>query len=204
MDVVYWQADLPGDDSPTDFTPFVQRLMTSANGGPPDVIVTNAGFNLTTGLTAALKNAGFQGAIVGYVTYLPGLLQTDADFRESLDGAYVNTQWLPAEFGGGAIDQIKADLEAIGEPPEVSSNISIGYWSADLMIQMLESVGADLSPETFDEVINGEGFTYEPEFNPPGIGPISFPENHTLAVPCGALVRANGAAFEPLLPMTCF
>lgn len=204
MDVVHWSADLPGDDSPTDFTPFVQRLLSSDDGGAPDVIVTNAGFSLTTGLTAALKEAGYEGHIMGFVTYLPDLLASDADFRASLDGAYVDAQWLPAEFGGDAIEQIQADLEAIDEDPTVSSNISIGYWSADLLVQMLDAAGEDLSPERFDEAINGDGFTYESEFTPPGIGPVAYPENHDVAVPCGSLVRASGDEFEPILPMTCF
>lgn len=204
LEVVHWSADLPGDDSPTDLTPFVQTLTTSDDGQAPDVIVVNAGFNLVTALTGALKDAGYEGYVVGFVTYLPDLLASDEGFATAMDGAFSITQWLPGEFGGDAIDQIRADLEAIGKDPVVTSNISIGYWSADLLIKMLEAVGEDLTPETFDAIINGEGFTYQSEFDSPGIGPVEFPKNHDVAVACSALVQANGTVFDAIQALTCY
>ncbi|HEX7097375.1 MAG TPA: hypothetical protein VF183_15920, partial [Acidimicrobiales bacterium] len=67
----------------------------------------------------------------------------------------------------------------------------------------LEAVGPNLTPETFDEVING-GFTYKPTGDPMGIGPMEYPRDHDQPAPCAALVRVNGTKYEPVLPLKCY
>jgi branched-chain amino acid transport system substrate-binding protein len=202
LDVVYSKATLPILDS-ADFTPFAQELVTSAGGQAPDAIVINGLFGNTIGLTGSLRAAGYEGPIMNYLTYVPGFLEANPDAAAALDGAYVNTQYLPQEFGGPAIDQMVEDLEAIGAEPVVSLGVAIGYWSADIFLSMLEAVGEDLTPERFVEVANGP-FQYEQSFNPPGIGPIEFPAGHGEPAPCAAMVQVNGLEYEPIVPLTCY
>jgi ABC-type branched-subunit amino acid transport system substrate-binding protein len=200
--VVLDDATVPTTDT-TDFTPWVQKIMSADDGDPPTAVALITLFNNTIGLTGALKDAGYEGATMNYLTYVPGLLESQQQVAAAIDGAYVNTQWLPEEFGGSAIEQIKDDLEAIGEDPSIGFATSIGYWSADVLVQMLEAAGPDLTPERFDEVING-GFTYEPTGDPMGIGPMEYPRDHDQPAPCAALVRVNGTKYEPVLPMDCY
>ncbi len=202
VEVVYEDATMPTTDA-TDFTPFVEKIMSSDDGDAPTAVAMITLFNNTVGLTGALSAAGYEGATMNYLTYVPGLLESQPEVAAAIDGTYVNTQWLPQEFGGSAIEQIQEDLEAIGESPEIGFATSIGYWAADVMVQMLEAVGKDLTPEKFDEVING-GFTYEPWGDPQGIGPVEFPRDHSQPTPCAAMVQAKGEAYEPIVPMTCY
>jgi branched-chain amino acid transport system substrate-binding protein len=203
MEVPYMKTNLPATPT-TDFTPYVQALLRSNGGQPPDAIIINAGGVNDTGLTGALRAAGYQEPIITYTSYLPDLLKGNAAFRKANDGSYVITQWLPAEFGGPAIEQIQKDLDLIGSDSAITSNVSMGYWSADVFIQALEAVGEDLSPERFNEVVNGGDFRYEPDQDPPGVGPLEFPGNHDYASPCAAMVQAKGTEFEPVLDLTCY
>lgn len=200
--VVYKDTTMPTTDA-TDFTPFVQKIMESADGKPPTAVAMVSLFNNTVGLTGSLTAAGYEGATMNYLTYVPGLLENAPQVADAIQGTYVNTQWLPQEFGGTAIKQIQADLEAIGADTTVGFGTALGYWSADVLVQMLEAVGPDLTPETFDAVING-GWTYEPQGDPFGIGPVSYPRDHDQPTPCAALVQVAGTEYTPVLPMTCY
>lgn len=200
--VVVQDATVPTTDT-TDFTPWVEKVMSADDGEPPTAVAMVTLFNNTVGLTGALRDAGYEGAIMNYLTYVPGLLESQAQVAAALEGSYINTQWLPEEFGGPAIDQMKADLQAIGEEPDIGFATSIGYWSADLLVQMLETVGEDLTAERFNEVING-GFTYEPLGDPMGIGPAEYPRDHDQPTPCAAMVQVSGTSYEPVLPMKCY
>lgn len=200
--VVVQDATVPTTDT-TDFTPWVEKVMTADDGEPPTAVAMVTLFNNTVGLTGALRDAGYEGAIMNYLTYVPGLLESQAQVAAALEGSYINTQWLPEEFGGPAIEQMQADLEAIGEDPTIGFATSIGYWSADVLVQMLEAVGEDLTPERFNEVVNG-GFTYEPLGDPMGIGPVEYPRDHDQPTPCAAMVQVVDAAYEPVLPMNCY
>jgi branched-chain amino acid transport system substrate-binding protein len=202
VDIVYSDSTMPVTDA-ADFTPFVQEIMGSADGSAPDAVVMITTFANTIGLTGALKAAGYDGTTLNYITYSPGLLDSQAQVADSLDGTFINTQMLPEEFGGPAIEQMKEDLAAIGADEQISIGTSVGYWSADLTVQMLEAVGEDLTPETFDEVING-GFTYEPLGDPMGIGPVEFPRDHDQPTPCAAIVVVKDSTYEPAVPMTCY
>ncbi|MEO6124235.1 MAG: ABC transporter substrate-binding protein [Ilumatobacteraceae bacterium] len=200
--VVYKDTSMPTTDA-TDFTPFVQKIMEADGGKPPTAVAMVSLFNNTVGLTGSLKTAGYEGATMNFLTYVPGLLASAPQVAAAIDGTYVNTQWLPQEFGGPAIDQLKADLTASGADPTVGFGTAIGYWSADVLIQMLQAVGPDLTPENFDKVING-GWTYEPQGDPFGIGPVSYPQDHNQPTPCAALVQVDGTSYKPILPMTCY
>lgn len=200
--VVYKDTSMPTSDA-TDFTPFVQKIMESNGGKPPTAVAMVSLFNNTVGLTGSLTAAGFTGATMNYLTYVPGLLASSAQVAAAINGTYVNTQWLPQEFGGSAITQIQADLKTIGADTTVGFGTSIGYWSADVLVQMLQAVGPDLTPENFDKVING-GWTYKPVGTPFGIGPVSYPQDHDQPTPCAALVQVKGTEYKPVLPMTCY
>ena len=64
MDVVYEKATMPAAEGGTpvsDFTPYTSEIMTSADGGPPDVVFGVISQNNLLGFAPALDAAGFEG-----------------------------------------------------------------------------------------------------------------------------------------------
>ncbi|MBL7495581.1 ABC transporter substrate-binding protein [Frankia sp. CNm7] len=199
--VVYAKANVPTTEK-VDYTPFVQAVMTSDDGAPPGLVVFNSLFANTVGISAGLHTAGYKGALLNYITYSPGLLEGSADITAALQGSYVSTQFLPTEFGGDAITQLTDDIKAVDPNAKLTLGAIQSYWMADVFVQMLQAAGRDLTPERFDEVVNGS-FTYQPTASQPGIGPISFPAGHGEPAPCSALVQIEGTSYQPVSPMTC-
>jgi hypothetical protein len=84
----------------------------------------------------------------------------------------------------------------------MSQGVSIGYWSADVLLQMLEAAGPDITPEKFEATING-GWTYEPALEG-SMGPVAFPDGHSVPTPCAALLKVNGTKFDVVSAFDCY
>jgi branched-chain amino acid transport system substrate-binding protein len=181
----------------TDFTQYV-NLIKQHN---PDVVVVSVDFATAIKLKAAIIQSGYEGAVVDYVTYIPGLLDSSADTAAALEGGYSNSQFPASEDGGQATKDIAAALEAIGEAPFVTQGASIGWWSTDVMIQMLEDIDGDITPDTF-RTLAESGWEYEPVEG--GIGPISYPEGHTNPAPCAGLVKVEGGKYVSAVEFQCY
>ena len=194
------EVDVPAGGTVTDFSPYVSKIMA----GNPDVVMVSTDFQTAPGLTAALKAAGYKGLIYNYVAYIPGLLSAPGSQKlaAALDTTYANTQFPPSESGGEGITQFEADLKAIGLPAFVGQGNSIGYWSADLFVQMLKAVGTNLNPDNFVKVING-GFKSQPPASG-GLGEIDFPTGHSQPAPCAAFVKVQGTQFVVTQPFKCY
>jgi ABC-type branched-subunit amino acid transport system substrate-binding protein len=200
--IVYSKANVPLSAN-VNYTPFVADIMVSNHGKAPDVVVTNGQFQNTVGLSAALKAAGYKGALANYIAYVPGLLENSPDTAKALDGAYVATQFLPTEFGGPSIEKMQADVKAVDPKAPILLGTALSYWSADVFVQMLQAAGKDLTAASFGQTVNG-GWTYKPAGDPIPLGPVSYPDDHTQAAPCGALVQISGTKYLPIKPLTCY
>jgi len=196
--VVYNQASVPTQTQTTDYSPFAQAIIATR----PDVVIVSTAFGDAIGLTGTLRAKGYRGAIMNFVAYVPGLLQTSANVAQALNGAYVNSQIPPQESQSAAIKRITDDLTAIGKAPFVTLGGAIAYWSADVLIHMIDKVGHSLTPDTFQSTING-GFHYQPD-EAGGIGPLDYPKNHNEASPCAAILKVSGTAYTPVLPFKCY
>jgi ABC-type branched-subunit amino acid transport system substrate-binding protein len=180
-----------------DPTPFVKAVMDNK----PDVVLLTVDFGAALVMKGALRAAGYKGVVQDYTTYSPGLLESNAELAASLEGGYSITQVPPFEDGAAATAQIATDLTAIGEKPFVSLGVSIGYWSADLLVQMLEATGKDLNTKTFYETVNG-GFKSTSEKG--GLGSLTYPLNHFQPSPCAAAVKVENATYKSAVPFTCY
>ena len=194
--VVYSEQNIPTDTQTTDYSPFVQEIIKSK----PDVVYSSTRFSDVIGLTAALRQANYDGPVVNFVTYVPGLLEAQPDLAAALQGVWVNTQIPPSESNSPAVKQVAEDLTAIGKDPFVTLGASVGYWSADVLVQQLTAAGKDLTPETFQAAM--QNFTYTPLEG--GIGPVSYPKDQTAPTPCSALVEVKDKAYVVLEPMQCY
>jgi ABC-type branched-subunit amino acid transport system substrate-binding protein len=181
----------------TDFTQYV-NLIKEKN---PDVVVVSVDFATAIKLKAAIIQSGYKGKVVDYVTYIPGLLDASKETAAALEGGYSNSQFPASEDGGQATKDIAAALEAIGEAPFVTQGASIGWWSTDVMIQMLEDIDGDITPDNF-RTLAESGWEYEQVEG--GIGPISYPEGHTNPAPCAGLVKVEGGKYVSAVEFTCY
>jgi hypothetical protein len=155
-------------------------------------------------MSGGLLSAGYKGALMNYLAYVPGLLDSQPALAQAFAGSYVTTQIPPVESGGPAIDQMKKDFTAIGaDPSKITLGAALTYWSADVYLSMLKSVGKDASGTNFDKVVNG-GWTYSSQYNPAPLGPVTYPKDHEEAAPCAAMVQIKGTKYEPISSMTCY
>jgi branched-chain amino acid transport system substrate-binding protein len=188
--LVYQQNPMPGPPAQvTDFTPYVQALMTSSGGNPPDVIFISSGPTAAFPLSKALRQAGYKGVIV-HTTYAPNLAAESAT-----DNVILNT--ASVESSAPAMAQIVSTLKAaglttIGEPE------LYGFFSADMLVQILKKVGPDITPERFQQMASS--FTYQ---IPDVVGPTYYPAGFQAGAPCGEMVYSDGTKWTVSVPYSC-
>ncbi|MFD0854373.1 ABC transporter substrate-binding protein, partial [Actinomadura adrarensis] len=199
FELVGSSAALPSQSPPQDWSPHVNKIMDSAGGGPPDVVVSvMAGAKFNAGLYTALKRAGYKGLITDATSYDPKVLE-DPQTAQALDGVYAAPQFEPYESSAPEIAQMKADLQKAGGGNVVpDQHMATGYWSADVFLKMLEKAGKDLTRDSFFKAV--QNFSYENK----GFGRINFPSGKTASNGCGALVRIQGGKFTVAQNLRCF
>ena len=192
FDVVMAESSLPAPpDVLGDVSPFVAKLMKSANGGQPDLIYIIATTSGTT-IAKALQDAGYKGMIVT-PSYSPILLKA-----AGYNGTWVNTQMGMDPTVPANAAMMKA-VAAIDPEMKLNLAVSAGYWSADFFVKALEATGKDLTVENLLATIN-DGFTYEADGV---VGKSTWPKNHDVSVPCAALTEVVDSEFVPRVPLLC-
>jgi branched-chain amino acid transport system substrate-binding protein len=198
---VYAQANMPTTGT-TDYTPYVQAILKAK----PNLVFLGALFAQSIALAGALKAAGYKGAIQDFQTYVPGLLAQQASVAAALQGEYIDTQVPPQEAESPAIKQMEADLTSIGKSTQISLGDQVGYWSADLLIEMLQATAAAGRPLTGDgleQTANAGTFSYTPPLEG-GVGPEKFPDAENDPSPCAALVQVTGTSYKVSVPFKCY
>ena len=183
-----------------DYTQFVNLVRDKK----PDAVMISTDFTSAIKMHGALKSANYTGVVYDYVTYIPGLLDSSKDTAAALEGDYAESQFPANEDNTAAIKQITADLTASGSKlPFPTQGASIGYWSTDLLRQMLVAVAAkgDITPDNFRKVIEG-GFTSASIDG--GLGPVKYPEYHSDLAPCSGLTQVKGGKYVSAVPFKCY
>ncbi len=196
--VVYNQANMPTSGSP-DMTPYVQAIMASN----PNIVYISTPFNDVGPLAAGLKAAGYKGITMDFTNYVPGLLQAAPQLAQALQGEYVNTQIVPQEQNTPFIQQIQTDLKAIGQQPFVTLGAEMGYVQAELFVEQLQAIGKDLNTQTFDQKVNGGGFTSFASLSG-GPGKLQWPAAHVIPADCAAIVKVSGTSYQVVEPFACY
>jgi ABC-type branched-subunit amino acid transport system substrate-binding protein len=203
MKVVYEKAPIAVIGT-TNYAPYAQAIIASGANVAFETLDTGDAI----GLAAALKAAGFKGPIFNGVTYLPGSLGQSKSEESALQGVYVVNEFPADENNTPAVKQAEKDLSATGQPPYLTSGVSIGYWSAILLEQMLKatlkSVGGDpnkVTGATIAKTVNS-GFTYTDPIAG-GIGTEYFPADESTPTGCGTLLQTEGAGFKQVVPYEC-
>ncbi|GAA0829496.1 ABC transporter substrate-binding protein [Streptosporangium amethystogenes subsp. fukuiense] len=199
FELVGLNSGLPAAAPPPDWLPYVNKIMTSDDGGPPDLVVSIiAGTKFNVGLYGALKKAGYKGLISDATSYDAAIL-ADPAIAQALEGVIAAPMFEPFESQAPEIAQLRADVEKAAPGTRLTQHLAIGYWAADIFLKILEQTGKELTRERFLAAANGS-FDYEN----PGFGRIRYPKDHTEPNGCGALVKLEGGAFKVAKNMKCF
>lgn len=190
--VTYNEATIPAPPATVgDFTPFVQDIMTSNKGGPPDMVeLFLAGIPATLGLLQGLRDAGFEGPILNTQTY-------DQQLAAPSDTGSVYVQFGAFETAPDvpAVQTMVDDLDAAGAPKSVLS--AAGWLSADMFIQALKKTGKNLTIENFQKAANKLTYKQKGLVGPTPLGDKPRPS------PCGTLVTSNGTGYDVSVPYFC-
>ncbi len=173
----------------SDFSPYVQALMTANTGKPPDMIYIASGPATAFPLSRALFEAGYKG-VVQHSTYAPQVVA-------AAKGQYVVNTFATTESNTPEMAKIVSTLHAggvtlIGQPEMA------GYFSADMFVQILKKVGPNLTPQTFRQT--AASFTYA---IPNVVGPTYYPAGFQAGAPCGEIVTSNGIKWSIAVPYAC-
>lgn len=202
MKIVYDEAVIPAQGT-TNYAPFAEAIQSSG----ATAIYTGLGASDVLGLSAALHQTGYTGAIENGVAYFPGQLSSQPSEEAALQNGYVSSSFPVDENKTPATKQAQKDLKSIGQPPNLTTGVSIGYWSAQLLIQALEATkakvgsAAKVTPAAVERVVNA-GFTYKPALAG-GMGAESFPEAELKPGTCATMVQVKGAQYVQKVPFRC-
>ena len=180
----------------TDPTRFVNRVLET----DPDVVIASTDFPGAITLKAAIAASGYEGPVADYLTYVPGLPQASPDLGQALEGGFAVTQVPPLDDSEPAIQQLQADFEAVGAFPQFGA--LVGYWSADLMIQLIAAAGEDLNTASFYQAVNIDGFETTQQSG--GLGPVKWPADHVIAPDCTGMVQVVNGEYEVAHQFVCY
>lgn len=176
----------------SDWTPYVQKLMTADGGKQPDAIRCSMGAECIQ-LWMGLQAAGYTGS---YVHFLFSDL-----LAAPMKGTYALINWAPFDTKNAAVDQMKADFEKVAPGKAIDSGVFTGYASTDMLIQALKEAqkNGGISPENVQQA------SATMEFGIDGLyGPARYPASTVLPTPyCSALTQADGTTFKTVTPLTC-
>jgi ABC-type branched-subunit amino acid transport system substrate-binding protein len=178
----------------TDYTPFVQGIMTSNDGNPPDIAYLVASYNDVQGLSKGLRQAGFQGVIVNPTTYDPRIIKA----AETLE---VYTQWATPETAADNPNMQKIVDSIHKQDPEAPLALATlaGYFAADMFVQALKAAGKNPTTSSIQKAT--AKMTYQIK---DVIGPTTYPAAYTLGTSCAQLAKSNGTAYEVLVKYGCY
>jgi ABC-type branched-subunit amino acid transport system substrate-binding protein len=192
-------SGLPAAAPPPDWLPYVNKIMTSNGGKAPDIVVSViAGTKFNVGLYSALKRAGYKGVLTDATSYDAAILKDQAS-AQALEGVIAAPMFEPFESSAPEIAQLKQDVEKVAPGTAPTQHLAIGYWAADIFLDMLDKTGKDLTREKFLATGNGS-YMYENA----GFGRIQYPKDHSEPNGCGALVKLENGAFQVAKSMKCF
>jgi ABC-type branched-subunit amino acid transport system substrate-binding protein len=199
--VVFNKGIVPINGASINYTPYVQQIEASN----PGVVFLSLDFASATGLSAAFSAAGYKGILYSPVGYSEGLLQAEPSVKAALQGQIVDSEFPAAEDNSAAVAGIEKALKAIGKSEPLGLGAAIGYYDADMLVQMLQNAakkGKPLTGAGITEAANS-GFTYKVTAAG-GSCAETFPAAHVAGTVGITLMQVEGAQYKLKVPYTCF
>jgi len=186
FDVVYSEGVVPATTS--DYSPYVQDWLSTDDGDEPDAMDCLLAVQCLD-IWAAVEAAGYEGT---FETPLYSDL-----LIEPLAGTVTRASFNPAPNDG--LTQMQEDLEAVEPGTVVSTTNVLAYFAADMFIQALAKVGADVTPESVQEALANQTWGIEGF-----VGPTEYPASKVVATPvCLTLLENDGTEWSVVVPFEC-
>jgi ABC-type branched-subunit amino acid transport system substrate-binding protein len=191
FNVVYAKGSVPPPPV-TDYTPYVQQLMTADNGKAPDAMVCLLAVDCIP-IWKGVQAAGYKG-------YYYSNLYSDA-LLAAMKGTYANVTFAPFDTPTDGLTEMKKYMAEI-KPDYAPDTGAFSAWaSTDMFVQALKAAAKSggISPENVhDKALNQtwqiKGFA----------GPTRYPDSQKVSTPgCGALTYDDGTAWKTLVPFSC-
>ena len=195
MEVVYEKATLPAAEGGTpvsDFSPYINDIMTSNDGEQPDVVFAVISQNNLIPFAPALDAAGFDGLQTNAVLYSP-------QAAGIVNGDFVLTQFATPEAAADTpgVQTFVDAVEAVAAPDEVINQPTIaGYLSADMFIQAVKKAGKNPTPASIQKA--AAKLTYQIKGF---VGPTKYPKGFKAGTPCGQLAESDGTDWSSRDPV---
>ena len=199
--VVFNKGIVPINGASINYTPYVQQIEASN----PGVVFLSLDFASATGLSAAFNAAGYKGILYSPVGYSEGLLQAQPSVKAALQGEVVDSEFPAAEDNSAAVKQIETALKSIGKTEPLGLGGAIGYYDADMLVQMLENAAKKGKPLTGAGITAAanSGFTYKVTATG-GACAETFPAAHVAGTVGITLMQVEGAQYKLKVPYTCY
>ncbi len=189
--VVYNKADVPITAS--DYTPYVQQMLTSNNGKAPQAIACQLTEQCIP-MWTALKNAGYTGA---YWTPLGSIAQLDSLFGGTVTISTFNS--APS----AALTTMQNAMNAITPGTQLTgySNVQ-AYFGAAMFVTAVHTVQANkqaITPENVRKVLSTI------KWGIPGlVGPVQYPASSVVGTPyCTEFLAYTGGSTQQVYPYSC-
>ena len=191
FNVVHDKADVPTTAS--DYTPYVQQLMTSANGGQPQAIACQVTAQCIP-MWTALKNAGYKGS---YWHSLGAIAALDSTMQGTVTITTYNNEPSP----GLATMQKAMSAVAPGTQLVGYSNVP-AYFDTAMFATAVHTVQAmklAITPANVRKVLSTI------KWGIPGlVGPISYPASTVAGTPfCSEFLAYTGGTTKMVYPYSC-
>lgn len=190
-------ASIPAAAPPQDWLPYINMIMKSNDGGPPDVVYSIMSGATNLGMYGALRKAGYQGIIADSTSYDPRLL-ADPQGAQVMEGVYTGISFAPFETDIPEVEQMMEDVREEDPKHVFTQATAMGYWAADMFLTALEKAGKDVTAESYRETLDAL------QYDNAAIGKLSFPENKTEPSSCASLVQVRKGQFVEAQPLECF
>jgi ABC-type branched-subunit amino acid transport system substrate-binding protein len=200
--VVFAKSIMPAPPATvSDYSPYTSMLLTSNNGGEPDVITCLSGLQCLP-LFQLLQAQGFKG-IFQHALYTDAFVKPMADTIVTASNANFNAT------GIATLDQMRKDVEAVdpAQAEKLDAPTLAGYASTDMFIQALKQVAkggtSKITADAVQKVAAKQtwemkGFT----------GPIAYPvasnyQGGPKTGYCTGLFKSDGTEWNTVVDYAC-
>ena len=191
FNVVYARAAIPPVAS--DYTPYVQQLMTAANGKQPSTIYCLLSVQCVA-IWKSLQNSGFTGT---YGTPLGSVPALASSLQGTVSSAFYNIAPNP-----GLATMMKA-INAVAPGTQLAGYSNVpGYFAASMFALAVHNVQASRQAITPTNVQKALSVI---KWQIPGlVGPITYPGSTVKPTPfCGTFVAYAGGSIKVVDPYSC-
>ena len=199
--VVFNKGIIPVNGTATNYAPYVQQIEASG----ANAVFLSLDFASSIGLSAGMAAAGYTGTLYSPVGYSEGLLQAEPSVKAALQGEVVNSEFPVNESQSPSIKEVSAALKAIGKAQPIGLGASLGYYDADMVIQMLHNAVKKGQPLTGTGIANAanSGFTYQQGL-PGGACSQTYPYAHQAGIVGLVLMQVSGPSYVVKVPYACY